>query len=223
MSILFMMPMQEELDYVLEGFSNHSYRYKTGSLGRLPIVKLPELGIALARGGTGKVQFGIQTQHLLDAGQDWDLVVCAGAAGALVDYLAIGDLVVATKTVEHDFYNKFSQRPIPSFPGADKAIGSLKALTTTFERFSLHFGPIASGDEDIVDVNRGKTLRTKTKALVAAWEGAGGARACKFSDIPFIEIRGVTDIADHNAPADFTSNLSQAMQNLASLIVYWLD
>jgi adenosylhomocysteine nucleosidase len=221
-SILFVMPMQEELDFFIEGFSNRGYRTKNEQIGRLPVVKLPELGISLARGGTGKVQFGIQTQHLLDTYQDWDLIVCAGAAGALVDYLAIGDIVVATRTIEHDFNNRFSQRPLPSFPAAEKAIASLKELSIVRSDFSLYFGPVASGDEDIIDMERRAIVHQKTVALVAAWEGAGGARACKFSDFPFLEIRGVTDIADHNAPADFESNLSHAMENLASLVVSWL-
>jgi nucleoside phosphorylase len=30
------------------------------------------------------------------------LVVCAGSAGALLDALAVGDVVVATATIEHD-------------------------------------------------------------------------------------------------------------------------
>jgi adenosylhomocysteine nucleosidase len=56
-----------------------------------------------------------------------------------------------------------------------------------------------------------------------AWEGAGGARACKFSQVPFVEIRGVTDKADHSAPSDFESNLALAMNNIAALIIAWRD
>lgn len=52
-----------------------------------------------------------------------------------------------------------------------------------------------------------------------AWEGAGGARACKFSGVPFLEIRGITDAADHSAASDFEKNLEVAMYNIALLIV----
>ena len=54
-----------------------------------------------------------------------------------------------------------------------------------------------------------------------AWEGAGGARACAFSDVPFIELRGITDTADHNAPADFETNLHVAMDSVAALVAMW--
>jgi adenosylhomocysteine nucleosidase len=82
-------------------------------MGRLPVVHLPELDVTLACGGLGKVQFAVQTQHLLDVCPAWDLVICAGAAGALVDGLPVGDLVVATETVEHDIHNRFGRPLLP--------------------------------------------------------------------------------------------------------------
>ena len=85
----------------------------------------------------------------------------------------------------------------------------------------MHFGPIASGDEDVVDIERKRALRELTGGLVVAWEGAGGARACQFSDTPFVEIRGVTDSADSDAPSDFEANRESVMQNLATLIIHW--
>jgi Phosphorylase superfamily len=54
----------------------------------------------------GKVQFAIQTQHVLDVRRTWEVVVCAGAAGALSDGLAVGYVVVATEAVEHDIHNE---------------------------------------------------------------------------------------------------------------------
>ena len=57
---------------------------------------------------------------------------------------------------------------------------------------------------------------------MVAWEGAGGARACTFSNIPFVEVRGVTDTADHNAPTDFERNLEVAMESIAALVTAWI-
>ena len=59
------------------------------------------------------------------------------------------------------------------------------------------------------------------QAVAVAWEGAGGARACAFSDVPFVEIRGITARADDRAPADFRANLNIAMANLAALLASW--
>jgi adenosylhomocysteine nucleosidase len=55
-----------------------------------------------------------------------------------------------------------------------------------------------------------------------AWEGAGGARAAAFSGVPFIEVRGITDTADHAASRDFAMNLPLAMANVARLLAAWL-
>ena len=145
-----------------------------------------------------------------------------GAAGALVDGVCVGDVVVATKTIEHDYNNKFNKRALPKFDGARTAIANLRSVSQSANAFSVHFGPIASGDEDVVETERKRGLYESTGALAVAWEGAGGARACAFSGIPFIEIRGVTDTADHNAASDFEENLEVAMNNLATLITTWI-
>ena len=63
----------------------------------------------------------------------------------------------------------------------------------------MHWSLFASGDEDVIELERKKQIQRRTGALVVAWEGAGGARACQFSGIPFMEIRGVTDNADCTA------------------------
>ena len=149
------------------------------------------------------------------------MIVCAGAAGALADEVPVGDIVVATTMVEHDYNNKFNKRALPTFDSAEDAIAELRFVSRSTKAFSVHFGPIASGDEDVVETERKRALHESTGALAVAWEGAGGARACAFNRIPFVEIRGVTDTADHNAASDFEENLEVAMRNLTTLITCW--
>ena len=221
MSRLIVTPMRKELDFLLQKCTEAGFCAEHSMIGRLPVVQLPDLGVTLAPGGLGKAQFAIQTQHLLDVCNNWDLIICAGAAGALTDGVRVGDVVVATTTVEHDYNNKFSKRPLPKFDSARATIADLKSVSQSVNAFSVHFGPVASGDEDVVEIERGKELHESTGALAVAWEGAGGARACAFSDVPFLEIRGVTDTADHNAASDFERNLEVAMSNLATLIISW--
>jgi adenosylhomocysteine nucleosidase len=181
------------------------------------------LRVTLACGGTGKAQFAVQTQHVLDASPDCELVICAGGAGALADGLSIGDVVVGTATVEHDYNNKFNDRPMPTFESSPSAIAQLRRLSLPCASFNVHFGIVASGDEDVVAIERRMALRRYTNALAVAWEGAGGARACKFTGVPFVEIRGITDIADDSAPSDFESNLAVAIENVAALVTAWIS
>ena len=218
-----MTPTPEELNGFWQSCARRGFQTENSRAGRLPIVRLPELGITVGPGGIGKAQFAVQTQYLLDTGADWDLVICAGTAGGLVDELSIGDVVVATLTMEHDYNNKFSARPKPSFEAAQDIIADLRRVCCSSNSFKVHFGTVASGDEDVIDPNRRRMLYAATGALVVAWEGAGGARACAFSNTPFIEIRGVTDAANQQAPSDFETNLEVAMNNVATLVTSWIS
>lgn len=220
MKLLIITPTQKEFDLFLQGCASLGLKVQNSEVGRIPVAELPDSGITLACGGAGKAQFAVQTQHLLDTCMNWDLAICAGAAGGLVDELSIGDVVVATTTVEHDYHNRFSKRPLPKFEGAPTVISDLRRaeLPGTFKVF---FGVVASGDEDIVDDERRKALHQSTGALVVAWEGAGGARACAFSKVPFVEVRGVTDTANQNAPSDHERNLEGVMNNVATLVTTW--
>ena len=65
----------------------------------------------------------------------------------------------------------------------------------------------------MIDSQRTKELRELWKALAVAWEGVGGARASAFSDVPYLENRGATDTADHEAPVVFYVNLKIVMKN----------
>jgi adenosylhomocysteine nucleosidase len=222
MQTLIVLPLQEEITLFRQACTAHRLATADTTVGRLVAVRVPDLGLTVVPGGLGKVQFAVQTQHVLDVGLTWDVVICAGAAGALVDALAVGDVVVATETVEHDIHNHFGPPLLPRFHGAATMIESLRGVRLPRNAFTVHFGPIASGDEDVVAVERQEALRRRTSALAVAWEGAGGARACQFSAVPFVEMRGVTDGANSRAAADFRANLATAMHNVATLIVTWL-
>ncbi|MGB0384622.1 MAG: acyltransferase [Ardenticatenaceae bacterium] len=225
MKILVVIPTQKEFDFFLAACAEMAGEAEHSRLGRVEVVQFADLGIrgkgvlTLSRGGLGKVQFAVHTQHLLDVGSEWDLVICAGAAGALVDTLSIFDVVVSTETVEHDINNHFGAPRLPRFNGAEAVISELKRVSSSFTSFQVHFGPVASGDEDVVDLERRRAIQKLTGALAVAWEGAGGARACQFSQVPFVEIRGISDGADSDAASDFLANLKQVMKNIATLII----
>ena len=193
------------------------YQAETRALGRLSSAYFPGLDLTIAGGGLGKAQFAVQTQYLIDVAH-WDLVICAGAAGALADGLVAGDVVIGTETVEHDIRNLFGLPHLPRFSGSKELLEKCREAFQSRPVCRIHFGPIASGDEDIADPKRRKALRGKTGALAVAWEGAGGARACKFSEVPFLEIRGVTDSADALAALTFLLNLKRAVKNVAWVV-----
>jgi adenosylhomocysteine nucleosidase len=223
MRTLIMVPLQEEISLFCQACTARGLATVDATVGQLIAMCVPDLGLTVVPGGLGKVQFAIQTQHVLDVNRTWDVVICAGAAGASGNGVAVGDVVVATETVEHDIHNHFGPPRLPRFSGAPTMIEPLKGMRPPRNTFTVHFGPIASGDEDVVAVERQEELRHRTGALAVAWEGAGGARACHFSGVSFVEMRGVTDGANSSAAADFRANLADAMANVATMIVTWLQ
>lgn len=214
-------PLQEEYDDLHSSLCALGLDSHKGRIGRLEVDCFPALKVTLARGGHGKTQFGIQTQHLLDHAR-FDRIICAGAAGALAPDVRVGDIIVATSTVEHDYNLKFARRPQPQFAGDAQSIAQLQKLDVTNIGFNVHFGVMAGGDEDVIDVQRGRELRNLHNALAVAWEGVGGARAAAFNNVPYLEMRGATDAADHEAPVVFDVNLKLVMRNISYLLTTWL-
>ena len=70
----------------------------------------------------------------------------------------------------------------------------------------------------IIFVPRCDELRHATGALAVAWEGAGGARAARFSGVPFLEVRGISDLADDQAVQGWEQNIPAAMKNVATVL-----
>jgi len=186
------------------------------TLGRIPARRFPSLGLLLACGGLGKAQFALQAQHLVDQCPEISTLVCAGAGGSLAEGVRAGEVVVATETVEHDAIYKFARRPLPRFSGDEQLVARLREAAAGAP-FKVHFGAVASGDEDVADRQRAGEIRRKTGALAVAWEGAGGARVARFNALPYLELRGITDSATPLALASFIFYLGRVMERIGWL------
>lgn len=218
MTILAIVPTQREFDALLEVFSESGVETLARTIGRVSTLECYGGAVIVSQGGLGKAQTALVTQHVIDHWDGLSLVVCAGSAGALLDTLSVGDVVVATATIEHDFKSGFPGRPLPAFKGDSKSLSLLESANRTPSgTFQVKFGPIASGDETVVDPGRAAQVRDATGAFAVAWEGAGAARACKFSGVPFLEVRGITDAANE-LPEDFVANTPLAMRSVVHII-----
>ena len=222
MTMLVVAPISNEFDVLARVFEERWGAPEQRGAGRVSVREYRATNVVLAEGGFGKVQFGVTTQHLLDHLPDVDLVVCAGVAGALAEPVGVGDVVVGAATVEHDFHSVLFRDVPPSFDGSEEHVAALVQRFVGEEgEFRVFCGPVASGDEAIVDPARRAEVYARTEALAVAYEGAGGARASAFSGVPYVEVRGISDMADHDFLGELEEVLPVAMEHVAS-VVAWL-
>jgi nucleoside phosphorylase len=147
---LITVPQAKELEPVIGTLAAAGYRSKRLTLGRLDCHRFEELGLLFAVGGHGKTQHAVQTQHLLEHRPTVQAVMCAGAAGCLGGELMLGDVVVGTSTIEHDYKLRFVQQPLPRHESSIQLLGEFRlAASQIGGEFRVFFGAIASGDEDI--------------------------------------------------------------------------
>lgn len=221
MTVLVVTPIEQEYEAFTNALDAFGHSRTSRSVGRLTATEYDSGEIILAQGGLGKAQFGVQTQHLIDNLEGISVVVCAGTCGRLDSSLSVGDVVVATHTVEHDFNRGMAliKMPLPSFKGDAQLIEKLKSIADKSNLpCSIRFGGIASGDEGIASEKRIREITESTSAIVVAWEGAGGARAAQLSGIPFLEIRGISDGAGENAFEEFWANIPIAIRGVATVV-----
>jgi adenosylhomocysteine nucleosidase len=221
-SIIVAAPQIEEADAILGALVRKGLPVDEVQIGRLQCASVPALDLILAVAGTGKAQFAVQAQHLIDHCPEATLLICAGAAGRLVDILDPGDVVVGTTTIEHDYKERFLPEPLPAYDADAGALLEIRHVAgqSPFP-FRVTFGRIASGDEDVVQPRRAAQIRSATNAVCVAWEGSGAARAARFSGIGFLEIRAITDGADEHAAQAFRENVTTAMSHAAELLIAW--
>ncbi len=206
--ILVICPLKIEFKYLKEAFKKLNYKIST----KPSHCFVQDTPLTLAVGGHGKVNFALSTFELIKSLKP-DLVICAGAAGGLKGTSHL-DIIAATKTIEHDYKTLFEPNtPLPEFTGDTTLIKKISILD------KVKTGVIASGDEDVVSEKRADEIQKLTGAIAVAWEGAGGAKACKKTNTPFLELRFISDLCDESTHKDFKANLSKGMNIIASKLL----
>ena len=216
---LILCPLKLEMNALVAELEAKGFEFLDEQKSGLTLKKESKGSFYVAVGGHGKVQFALSTLHFLMEFPNLQGVISVGSAGALSPEVHVGHAVVSEAVVEHDHKLLYVSRPLPRFSGGKRFLEVLKDSQLDFENGNLHFGLIASGDEDVMEWERAQEIFKQTHALAVAWEGAGGARACEYKKLPFMEIRGITDIADENVVTDFSTNLKLVFPRLAQVVI----
>lgn len=185
--------------------------------------------IIIAKSGVGKTAAACCTQFIADKFQP-NYIINTGVAGGIGDDLSIGDIVIATKLVQHDFdvtvlgYAKGymctghdSNKPT-IFYSDEKLINEFETIATSIMPANkVHKGIVASGDIFIGSYEKKQELKELFKATVAEMEGCAIAQAAYLNNIPCVIVRAVSDLADGtaaNSLAEFEQKSAQISANI---------
>ena len=183
----------------------------------------------------GKVAAAVTTTILIDR-FNVDAVLFCGIAGGLGDNIKIGDIVIGSGCVQHDFYlsdNDMFRIPLlnisnipcdvaiseKSYAAAKEFCKKCKNNNEICEFFdsvgvtepSVHTGIIASGDQFISDSGKKAWIKEKIEGVQCVeMEGAAVAQVCFEASVPCSVIRVISDGADDNADFSFEKFVSAA-------------
>ncbi len=182
------------------------------------------INIVIAYSKIGKVFSALTTTILIEKFK-CDIVLFSGVAGAINKNLKIGDIVVATKTAQHDLDITSFGHEIGFVPEGSKFINMNKKLiniaidVAKTNNISLKKAIVATGDQFVAHENRKKIIFDNFQADAIEMEGASVAVVCHSLNIPLLIIRSISDTADTDAGFDFDKFLDSSANISAKLMI----
>ena len=149
---------------------------------------------------------------------------------ANADDLGIGDIVLSTKLIEHDFdvtafgHNKgvIPRMDSSIFIADDKLIDMASDAAKDLKDVYVKKGIVVSGDVFVSSSELKDALQTEFNADCAEMEGAAIAHVCMLNKMPFLVIRAMSDKANGEAPGNFDEFVFEAAKNSKKLILNML-
>ena len=170
---------------------------------------LDGLDVVVMQCGIGKVNAALCVQVLCDC-CGVTHVVNTGIAGSLCAELDIGDLVISSDAMYHDFDCHAFGYPVGKVPGmpiayeADRKLVELAfAAAESVNPGHTRIGRVASGDQFVAEKQQKEKIISVTGALCTEMEGTAIAHAAYRNGVPFVIIRAISDKADDSAEMDY--------------------
>jgi len=147
----------------------------------------------LAASGVGGEQCSRVLTALLDEYPDSE-VLFLGTAGALDPLIGIGDVIVANTSISWELPEEKSIQKI--FGATCPEHDSCGIKRGNDSSFCVFRGTVATMDEPVFDESVRSWLSTVSGARCVDMETGHGAHLCKKRHIPFLAVRGISDIPD---------------------------
>lgn len=193
--------------------------------------KLGAEDVVVVKCGMGKVNAGVCANTLINS-FGCRKIINTGVAGSLDSRIEIGDIVVSSDAVQHDFDVSpigFKKGEIPytglyAFP-ADKAmrLAAVSAVKECAADVKVFEGRVCSGDRFISEKEQKEKIVADFGGLCCEMEGAAIAQVCFLNDVPFAVIRAISDKPDGSGAVDFNTFQETAAKRCAKIVLYMVN
>lgn len=201
--------------------------------------------VVLVGTGIGKVNAAVVATHLIDR-FGAKTIVFSGVAGGLDPALAIGDVVIAERLIQHDFgwfeeerLNPYQPGHLPFFLPTERFGYSLAPdtqarIAAALEGLALEpmaaeaggggrpprivFGTVVTGDQYVNCEATRRHLFEVHGGHAAEMEGAALAQVCEMHGVECVVIRALSDLAGHSSRIDFNAFVEAVSQSSARIV-----
>lgn len=211
--------MDEEVAKLKEMIENLQIVYKSGM--EFFSGKIEGTDVVVVKCGVGKVNAAMCTQTMIDA-FDVTGIINTGIAGSLDADINIGDIVLASDTLEHDMDVAalgYGPGIIPDTSVSvfktdeylmDIAMQAVKASAIDVTVFT---GRVVSGDQFISSKEKKEWLVSTFGGRCAEMEGAAIGHVAVLNSVPYLVVRAISDKADDSAQMDYPTFAARAIDN----------
>lgn len=188
--------------------------------------QIQDRDVVVVKCGVGKVNAAMCTQSMIDI-FSVDAIINTGIAGSLDAGIDIGDIVLATDTVEHDMdVAALGYEPgvIPdteaSVFATDKGLleTAKEAVLAAKLDVKVFEGRVVSGDQFISSREKKEWLVSEFGGRCAEMEGAAIGHVAFLNRVPYLVVRAISDKADDSAQMDYPAFAAKAIDNSVRLM-----
>lgn len=187
--------------------------------------------VVLAGSGMGKVNSALVATVLADR-FGCGAIAFSGVAGGVDPKLAVGDVVIADRVIQHDAgliedaaLQTYQAGHVPFINPIDRLGYRVddRLMARVVERLAdftsaVHFGTVLSGDQYVhCDATRLR-LQREFGGLAVEMEGGAVAQVAEAFGVPWLVIRALSDLAGHDSRFDFLAFVDEAAATSVAIL-----
>ena len=187
------------------------------------VLSIESRGVLLVQCGIGLVNSATAAAVAI-SGTTPHVVISAGTAGGVGRDVHVGDVVVGSAYVYAGADARvfgYSLGQVPGMPAAYDGDPALIGAALAADRPGLrvHAGTMLSGDS-FIDATTIDAIRASfPTALSTDMESAALSHTCHLYGVPFLSVRGISDLCGPVAGDDFRTHVDDAAERSATVVI----